>query len=74
MVANQPGTVDAGYRGPILVNIINNGGQARLIKKGDRIAQMVIRPVLYLPVRSTTELPVPISKRGAGGFGSTGKD
>jgi dUTP pyrophosphatase len=70
-VLNAPGTVDADYRGEIGVPLINHGDVPFTIRRGERIAQLVIAPVVQaelVPVRalSTTE-------RGSGGFGSTGR-
>ncbi|WP_320064643.1 dUTP diphosphatase [Micromonospora sp. RTGN7] len=70
-VLNAPGTVDAGYRGEILVNLINHDREASAkISRGDRIAQLVVQRVARVDFRSVTELPP--SRRGAGGHGSTG--
>ena len=69
-VLNSPGTIDADYRGEIKVILINHGQAAFVIKRGERIAQMVIAPVVQaqlVPVASLT-----ITDRGSGGFGSTG--
>jgi dUTP pyrophosphatase len=69
-VANAPGTVDADYRGEIRVVLVNLGGEAATISPGDRIAQLVVAPVVRV---SWDEVPaLPESARGAGGFGSTG--
>jgi dUTP pyrophosphatase len=71
-VLNAPGTIDADYRGELGVLLINHGKQPFEIKKGDRVAQMVIAAhaaVTWLP---TTELAE--TARGAGGFGHTGKN
>ena len=70
-VLNTPGTIDAGYRGEVGVILINHGDAPFPIKRGDRIAQMVIQAlpeVTLTPVAQLNE-----SSRGAGGFGSTGK-
>jgi dUTP diphosphatase len=70
-VLNAPGTVDAGYRGEILVNLINHDPrQSAIIKRGDRIAQLVVQRVERADFREVSELPT--SARGAGGHGSTG--
>ncbi|KHL03080.1 deoxyuridine 5'-triphosphate nucleotidohydrolase [Sinomonas humi] len=70
-VVNAPGTVDAGYRGEIAVTLLNTDAREALsLRRGDRIAQMVIQRVEYarfVPVGSLSE-----SARGTGGFGSTG--
>ena len=69
-VLNTPGTIDADYRGEIRVILINLGKEPFVIKKGDRIAQMVVAPVtraVWQPVEALAE-----SERGEGGFGHTG--
>ena len=70
IVANAPGTVDCDYRGEIMVMLLNVGRQAVQIARGERIAQLVIAPVLQLPVEEVGQLST--TQRGAGGFGSTG--
>jgi dUTP pyrophosphatase len=68
---NAPGLIDSGYRGEIKVIAINlDPDGAIVIRRGDRIAQMVIMPVASAEVAEVGELPA--STRGAGGFGSTG--
>jgi dUTP pyrophosphatase len=67
---NAPGTIDADYRGEIKVIAINHGEEEFVINHGDRIAQMVIAPVTQFPVVEVTDLSE--TKRGTGGFGSTG--
>lgn len=68
-VANAPGTVDADYRGEVLVLLINLSAAPFRLAHGDRIAQAVLAPVL----RATLEEgPLEATPRGAGGFGSTG--
>ena len=69
-VLNSPGPIDADYRGEIKVILINLGEEELTIRRGDRIAQMVIAPVVQATWRETTDLDV--TTRGAGGFGSTG--
>ncbi|MEM1367083.1 MAG: dUTP diphosphatase [Cyanobacteria bacterium P01_H01_bin.15] len=69
-VLNTPGTVDEGYRGEIGVILINHGTQAFSIQKGDRIAQLVIAPILRVDVDVVSELPP--TQRSREGFGSTG--
>jgi dUTP pyrophosphatase len=69
-ILNAPGTVDAGYRGEIKVNLVNHGTEAVHIARGDRIAQIVVQRVERAVFTSVTELPA--SVRGAGGYGSTG--
>ena len=68
---NSPGLIDAGYRGEIQIVAINLDAQEPIaIRRGDKIAQLVIQPVLHVEVAEVDELPA--SKRGAEGFGSTG--
>jgi dUTP pyrophosphatase len=70
-VLNAPGTVDAGYRGEILVNLVNHDPRSpALIRRGDRIAQLVVQRVERADFVEVAELPA--SARGAGGHGSTG--
>lgn len=69
-VANAPGTIDADYRGEVQVILINLGAEAVTIAPGQRIAQLVIAPVIQVDIVEADELPA--SARGAGGFGSTG--
>ena len=68
---NSPGTIDADYRGEIKVILINHGDAAFAVKRGDRIAQMVISAVTRVVLKETAELSG--TARGAGGFGSTGR-
>jgi dUTP diphosphatase len=68
---NSPGTIDADYRGEIKVILINHGREAFAVKRGDRIAQMVVAPVTRVALKETVELSG--TARGAGGFGSTGR-
>lgn len=70
-VLNAPGTIDADYRGEILVALINHGTQAFTIARGERIAQMVIAPVAQARLVAVPALDA--SARGSGGFGSTGR-
>lgn len=70
-VLNSPGTIDEGYRGEIKVILINHGEEAFKINKGDKIAQMVIMPVLTVGIEEVEILND--SERGEGGFGSTGR-
>ena len=69
-VLNTPGTVDADYRGEIQVILINLGDAPYVVQRGARIAQLVISPVLHATLSESQELSG--SKRGGGGFGSTG--
>ena len=70
-VLNTPGTIDSDYRGEIKVIIYNHGDENFLIGNGDRIAQMILTPVLKMELEEVNNLPESI--RGKGGFGSTGK-
>ncbi len=70
-VLNTPGTIDSDYRGEIKVIIFNHGDKDFLINNGDRIAQMILTPVIKMDLEETNDLPETI--RGEGGFGSTGK-
>ena len=70
-VLNAPGTIDSDYRGEIKVPLINLGKDDFQIAKGDRIAQMIIAPVLRVELVEVTSLDQ--TTRGAGGFGSSGK-
>ncbi len=69
-VLNTPGTIDADYRGEIKVILINLGKEKFTIESGDRIAQMVVCPVIQAELEEVTELSN--TERGSGGFGSTG--
>ena len=71
MLTNSPGTIDAGYRGEVGVIMYNAGKENFEIKRGDRIAQMVICKLPEVKLVQSEELSD--SGRGAGGFGSTGK-
>ena len=70
-VLNTPGTIDSDYRGEIKVILYNHGNKDFNINNGDRIAQMVLTPVIKMELEETDDLPETI--RGEGGFGSTGK-
>jgi len=70
LVPNSPGTIDADYRGEIRVILLNGGADVFVIRRGDRIAQMVIKPVPAVVLEEVDELED--TERGAGGFGSTG--
>jgi dUTP pyrophosphatase len=67
---NSPGTVDADYRGEVKVILINHGPEAFTIRRGDRIAQLVVAPVVQATWAEVASLDE--TARGAGGFGSTG--
>ena len=70
-VLNAPGTIDSDYRGEIKVILYNHGNNDFAINNGDRIAQMILAPVVKIELEETNNLPETI--RGKGGFGSTGK-
>lgn len=70
-MVNAPGTIDSDYRGEIGVLLINLGSEAVTFQKGDRIAQLVVAPVLQAELTIVEQLSD--TDRGAGGFGSTGK-
>ena len=70
-VLNTPGTIDSDYRGELKVIIYNHGNENFIIHNEDRIAQMVLTPVLKIELQETKTLAETI--RGKGGFGSTGK-
>ena len=70
-VLNTPGTIDSDYRGEIKVILFNHGKSDFLINNQDRIAQMILTPVIKMEFEETDDLPKTV--RGEGGFGSTGK-
>ena len=70
-VLNTPGTIDSDYRGEIKVILFNHGKSDFLINNKDRIAQMILTPVIKMDLEETDNLPETI--RGESGFGSTGK-
>ncbi len=70
-VLNSPGTIDADYRGEVRVILANLGSEPVTIARGERIAQLVVAPVIRVAFERVTALPA--SARGAGGFGSTGR-
>ena len=69
-VLNSPGTIDSDYKGPLGVLLINHGADPFMVNIGDRIAQIVVAPVVQARFEDTEN--VGVSERGAGGFGSTG--
>ena len=71
-VLNSPGTIDADYRGEIKVILVNHGSADFVVTRGMRIAQMVVAPVTRIGWEEADALPD--SRRGAGGFGSTGTE
>ena len=70
-VLNTPGTIDSDYRGEIKIILFNHGKEDFLINNKDRIAQMILTPVIKMDFEETDNLPDTL--RGEGGFGSTGK-
>ena len=70
-VLNTPGTIDSDYRGEIKIILFNHSNDNFIINKNDRVAQMVLTPIIKMELEETNELPESI--RGEGGFGSTGK-
>ena len=69
-VPNTPGTIDSDYRGELKVILINHGAEPFAIQRGDRVAQLVLAPVVQAGWQEVDELDA--TERGAGGFGSTG--
>ncbi|MBU0687365.1 MAG: dUTP diphosphatase [Candidatus Margulisbacteria bacterium] len=69
-VLNTPGTIDADYRGEVGVILVNHGNEDFTVKRGDRIAQMIINEIVKIKFEEVSELPE--SKRSSGGFGHTG--
>ncbi len=67
---NSPGTVDADYRGEVGVLLVNVSNERYVVKRGDRIAQLIVAPVTRVALREADALGA--SSRGTGGFGSTG--
>lgn len=70
-VLNTPGTIDADYRGEVGVILMNHGPQPFHIQRGDRIAQMIVAPVIQAAWQEVDSLNT--TERGSGGFGSSGK-
>ncbi|MEK9786979.1 MAG: dUTP diphosphatase [Candidatus Pelagibacter sp.] len=70
-VLNTPGTIDSDYRGELKIIIYNHGNEDFTVNNSDRIAQMILTPVVKMELQETDELPETL--RGEGGFGSTGK-
>ncbi len=70
-VLNTPGTIDSDYRGELKIILFNHGNENFVINDNDRVAQMVLTPIIKMELEEVNELPV--SVRGVGGFGSTGK-
>ena len=67
---NSPGTIDSDYRGPVGVLLVNLGSEPFVVRRGDRIAQLIVAPVVQGAFREVASLAA--SARGEGGFGSTG--
>ena len=70
-VLNTPGTIDSDYRGELKIILFNHSNENFIINNNDRVAQMVLTPVVKMELEEINELPN--SNRGDGGFGSTGK-
>ena len=70
-ILNTPGTIDSDYRGELKIILFNHGSENFIVNNNDRIAQMVLTPIVKMELEETDELPE--SLRGEGGFGSTGK-
>ena len=70
-VLNTPGTIDSDYRGEIKIILFNHGKEDFLINNKDRVAQMILTPVVKIELEEVSDLPKTL--RGKGGFGSTGK-
>ena len=70
-VLNTPGTIDSDYRGEIKIILINLSKRSFMVKSGDRVAQMVLCPIVKGKLQEVKKLPKTV--RGKGGFGSTGK-
>ena len=70
-VLNSPGTIDSDYRGELKIILFNHGNKDFIINNGDRIAQMVLVPIIKMEFEEVDSLPDTV--RGQGGFGSTGK-
>ena len=70
-VLNTPGTIDSDYRGELKVILFNHGNKDFIVNNNDRVAQMVLTPIIKIELEETNELPKSI--RDEGGFGSTGK-
>lgn len=71
-LVNSPGTIDADYRGELKIIVINHGQKKVVIDHGERIAQMVIAPVVQVELKQVESLDV--TQRNSGGFGHTGRE
>lgn len=69
---NSPGTIDADYRGEVKLIVINHGKHNFKIERGERLAQLIIAPVVQMSIQEVEEISE--TQRGEGGFGSTGRD
>jgi len=70
-VLNTPGTIDSDYRGEIKIILFNHGDNDFVVNNGDRVAQMILTPIVKMDLEEVNDLPETV--RGKGGFGSTGK-
>jgi len=70
-VLNTPGTIDSDYRGEIKIILFNHGKEEFIINNNDRVAQMILTPIIKAELEEVEDLPKTL--RGSGGFGSTGK-
>jgi len=70
-VLNAPGTIDSDYRGELKIILFNHGNDDFVVNNNDRIAQMVLTPIIKMELEEVKQLPE--TMRGSGGFGSTGK-
>ena len=70
-VLNTPGTFDSDYRGELKIILFNHGNKNFIVNNNDRVAQMILTPILKMELEEVDQLPESI--RGLGGFGSTGK-
>ena len=70
-VLNTPGTIDSDYRGELKIILFNHGNKDFIVNNNDRVAQMILTPVIKMELEEVDQLPKTI--RGTGGFGSTGK-
>ena len=70
-ILNTPGTIDSDYRGELKIILFNHGNKDFIVNNNDRVAQMVLMPILKMELEEVDQLPETL--RGSGGFGSTGK-
>ena len=70
-VLNTPGTIDSDYRGELKIILFNHGNKDFIVNNNDRVAQMILTPILKMELEEVDQLPESI--RGLGGFGSSGK-